>query len=401
MNQDVAQESLFDEVADTSESEQDLSPIKQNEINQAVVNGTDWTVETIISQIDKGNIQLNPKFQRRDAWENDRKSKFIESLILGFPVPQLVLAEVKGKKGAYIVIDGKQRLLSIRQFASKNDDTVYAQLKLRDLKLRSELVGMCLEDIRQDAGLDDDLRAFENSPIRTVVIKNWPSESFLYHVFLRLNTGSLPLSPQELRQALHPGPFVDYADETASNSDALREILKSKGPDFRMRDVELLVRFYAFYLFMGDYTGDLKGMLDHASEQLNARWQAEEDQLRKLSEEFEEAYKTAKTIFGEKTVFRKWAQGSYESRFNRAIFDIVMHYFAKPHIREAALAKSEDVELGFKELCANDPEFLGSIEKTTKSLGATYIRFSKWSEMLRNILGVDIHVPSFENGRII
>lgn len=397
---ETAHENNFDEIGETTELEQDLSPLKQGEISQAVVNGTDWTVETILSQINKGNIQLNPKFQRRDAWGPDRKSKFIESLILGFPVPQLVLAEAKGKKGAYIVIDGKQRLLSIRQFAAPRDDQVFSQLRLKGLTLRAELVDKNLDDLKLDANLDDDLRAFENAPIRTVVIKNWPSESFLYHVFLRLNTGSLPLSPQELRQALHPGRFVDFADETASNSIALREILKNKNPDFRMRDVELLVRFYAFHFFMSDYTGDLKGMLDLACERLNARWQDEKITLRQLGQEFEEAYKTAKEIFGEKTVFRKWAKGGYETRFNRAIFDVMMHYFAEPQIRELALSKRQAVEQRFKALCEGDQAFLGSIEKTTKSLEATQTRFSKWAIALNETLGVTIHVPVLESSRI-
>jgi hypothetical protein len=57
---------------------------------QAVINQADWTVETIIQQIDKGNIELNPAFQRREAWQHVRKSQYIESLILNVPVPQLV-----------------------------------------------------------------------------------------------------------------------------------------------------------------------------------------------------------------------------------------------------------------------------------------------------------------------
>ena len=273
----------FSETGDTSETEKDLLPLKKGEISQSVVNGTDWTVETILSQINKGNIHLDPKFQRRDAWGIDRKSKFIESLILGFPLPQLVLAEVKGKKGSYLVIDGKQRLLSLRQFAAANDDPKYTQLRLKNLDLRPELEGKVFDDLKLDANLDDDLRAFDNSPIRTVVIKNWATESFLYHVFLRLNTGSLPLSPQELRQALHPGPFVDFADEAASQSNALKEILKNKGPDFRMRDVELLVRFYAFRLFVSEYSGDLKGILDLACNILNEKWADEDVEIRALT----------------------------------------------------------------------------------------------------------------------
>lgn len=391
----------FSETGDTSETEKDLLPLKKGEISQSVVNGTDWTVETILSQINKGNIQLDPKFQRRDAWGVDRKSKFIESLILGFPIPQLVLAEVKGKKGSYLVIDGKQRLLSIRQFAAANDDPKYTQLRLKNLDLRPELEGKVFDDLKLDANLDDDLRAFENSPIRTVVIKNWATESFLYHVFLRLNTGSLPLSPQELRQALHPGPFVDFADEAASQSNALKEILKNKGPDFRMRDVELLVRFYAFRLFMSEYTGDLKGILDLACNILNEKWADEDVEIRALSKEFEFAFDASKIIFGEKSVFKKWTTAGYESRFNRAIFDVVMHYFSDPVVRDAAVAKRQEVEDAFKDLCVHDQAFLGAIEKTTKSLDATHIRFSRWATALNESIGSKIPVPMLKNGRIV
>jgi uncharacterized protein with ParB-like and HNH nuclease domain len=107
------------------ENDEDIGLLQQSSISSAVLSGNDWTVETIVSQINKGNIQLNPKFQRRDAWDKSRKSKYIESLILGLPVPQIVLAESKDRRGSYIVLDGKQRLLSIRQFTAQYDDPIY------------------------------------------------------------------------------------------------------------------------------------------------------------------------------------------------------------------------------------------------------------------------------------
>jgi hypothetical protein len=125
----------------------------------------------------------------------------------------------------------------------------------------------------------------------------------------------------------------------------VRGILKNKGPDFRMRDIELLVRFYAFNYYLSDYKGDLKWMLDHTCQKLNMRWSAEEGEIRQIGNEFEAAYNTAKEVFGEKHVFRKWIQGGYESRFNRAIFDVTMHYFAVPEIRAAAVASPKAVEV--------------------------------------------------------
>jgi len=132
------------------ESEEDIESLEQSSFSKAVVSANDWTTETIINQINKGNIQLNPSFQRRDAWDTTRKSRFIESLILGLPVPQIVLAESKERRGAYIVLDGKQRLLSIRQFAAEENDQIYQQLKLNSLDIRSDLKGKSFVALKND-----------------------------------------------------------------------------------------------------------------------------------------------------------------------------------------------------------------------------------------------------------
>lgn len=113
--------SLFEE--EEEEIDNDVSNREKliEEISKIIVSGSDWTTATIIDQIERGNIQLNPKFQRRDAWNITRKSRFIESLLLGFPIPQIVLATNPNNKGKFIVIDGKQRLLSLLQFYAKSE----------------------------------------------------------------------------------------------------------------------------------------------------------------------------------------------------------------------------------------------------------------------------------------
>lgn len=391
---------IVPEYEESNENIDDLAPLAGKAVSQAVVSGTDWTTETVITQINKGNIQLNPRFQRRDAWDTRRKSRFIESLILGLPIPQLVLAESKDRKGSYIVIDGKQRLLSIRQFAAEPNDVVYTRLRLSGLLIRPELVRKSLHDLKKDPELQNDLSAFENQPIRTVVIKNWPDENFLYHVFLRLNTGSVPLSPQELRQALHPGPFVTYADEASGASKGLRHLLKLRKPDFRMRDVELLIRFIAFSLYLSEYNGDLKSFLDATCKRLNAEWPSMQPIVVHATSDLEAGYTVARTVFGNSNVFRKWAGDKYERQLNRAIFDIMMYYFRQPAVRAAVLDAPEAVEGAFKTLCASSSEFLASIERTTKSLDATASRLNLWGHALRDTIGTEFHIPALIGDRI-
>ena len=94
-----------------------------------------WTVETICSQIKQENINLNPKFQRRNVWSDKRRSQLIESFILAYPIPEIVLAEERRKKRSFLVIDGKQRLLTLAGFFYPNDFAYWDSPILRELKI--------------------------------------------------------------------------------------------------------------------------------------------------------------------------------------------------------------------------------------------------------------------------
>lgn len=92
-------------------------------------------------------------------------------MILGLPVPQIILAEDNTKRGSFIVIDGKQRLLTLRQFAAEKDDD-FDRLTLGQLDDRKDLNGLDYEKLKKNIQFADDARSFENQPIRTVVIRN-------------------------------------------------------------------------------------------------------------------------------------------------------------------------------------------------------------------------------------
>lgn len=380
----------FFEDENQKENYEDLPQIENKDFSSIVLNNNDWTTETVINQINKGKIKLDPNFQRRDAWDKKRKSSFIESLIVGLPIPQLVLAEEKERRGSYIVLDGKQRLLSIRQFAAESNDENFEQLKLQKLEIRSDLNNYNLSTLKEDPSKSDDLSAFENQPIRTVVIKNWPSEEFLYQIFLRLNTGSVPLSPQELRQALHPGDFVTAIDKLSADSESLKEILKISKPDFRMRDAELLLRFISFKNFLQEYSGTLKVFLDNTCLFFNNNWENEREKIIYQISSLEDAHIFTKRIFGSNS-YRKWSPNGYENRFNRAIFDIMSISFSNNEIRNICEPHIEQIEIAFKALCENDIDFKTSIETTTKSISATEKRFTTWKNTLETITNQSIN----------
>ena len=385
----IEDEYLYEDGDASAESEEDLTGVTTASMSNAVVWSTDWTAATIVDQLHRGTIALNPAFQRRDAWSDDRKSRFIESLILGLPIPQLVLAENNNAKGRFIVIDGKQRLLSLSKFTGVGLAKDQLPLVLSGLKIRGDLNKHTYASIKNEAKYESLVAEFENQSIRTVVVRGWKDEKVLYTIFHRLNTGSVPLSTQELRQALHPGPFLGFAESFSEKSKALKDLLELTRPDFRMRDVELVVRYFAFQIYLADYRGNLKKFLDDTCDDLNKRWQTEEKQLREIAIQMDEAIKAAVIIFTHKDVFKKWDGARFEKHLNRAVFDVVASSLTDPKIRSAAVKEKAKIIQAFKRTCL-DKEFRSAIESTTKSKTAVRNRFSKWFKALGSVIGKDV-----------
>jgi hypothetical protein len=361
--------------ADQLESEDDLHPEEIRNVD-AVLFNTDWTVETLFRQIEKGNINLDPQFQRREAWGIDRKSKLIESIICSFPIPNIVLAEDRANKGRYLVIDGKQRLFSISSF-------LRSEFQLKGLQIQKDLNGLNFSDLSDQH--TEIVNVIENQPIRTVIIRNWPNEDYLYSVFYRLNSGSLPLSSQELRKALHGGKLLDYIDDYIHESSPFRTVFGDT-EDRRMRDVELVLRYVAFEQSYEDYKGDLKKFLDAEVIFYNNNWSTELAALDATLEKLDAALETAHKIFGE-NAFKKWNGEKYERAINRAIFDTVTRHFSDAAIDELALPHKERIIERFKSICTENLAFKESIERTTKTPAATNTRYKYWGEELANILG--------------
>ncbi|MFM2064662.1 MAG: hypothetical protein RLZZ507_4333 [Cyanobacteriota bacterium] len=387
-----------------SESQSKLIP-ELKQIKEIVVSASDWTTATILDQLVRDNIQLTPRFQRRDAWDITRKSRFIESLILGFPVPQIVLAATANRqeKGKFIVLDGKQRLLTILQFYGRSEDTPNNAFALKNLEFRRDLIGQKYEDLRSDLFLSRDVDDLDNQTIRTIVLRNIKSENFLYKIFLRLNVQSTPLSAQELRQALHPGSFINFLDDQSIKSQALKKIFRSPNPDFRMRDVELLLRYVGFHYFLSEYRGNLKAFLDMTCENLNKDWEKIHNDVENAVNQFEEAVETTINIFGEKNFSRMWLSNNktYRRNFNRAILDVMVFYFSDEIIRQSAERNKDKVQEAFKKICSSNNKFREGVEGTTKNIRETYNRLRLWGESLLEVLDVDFNLPELVDNRII
>ena len=350
-----------------------------------VVAARDWTVDTIIQQVKEGNIDLDPAFQRRNAWRDDRRSRLIESFILGFPVPQIVLAENPHRRKSFIVIDGRQRLMTIAGFYLAEYRDYWLDPKFAGLKVLQRLNGESIDNFMRSGVYTDERRRLANADIRTAVLTGFKDEGVLYDVFYRINTGSVPLSSQELRQVLNRGAFAQYLLATTSVTNPLWDVLNISAPDSRLRDVELLLRLIAWKRFAEQYTGNIKQFLDDAMGDLNRDWLKEHARIGNITNQVFAAVEMARKVFGD-NVGRKYSPTGFERAFNRAVFEVQVYYLATPALRTAGRKHKAAIVGAFKKLCG-DRRFLSAVEATTKSIENTRIRFELYRLMLQRVFG--------------
>jgi hypothetical protein len=358
-------------------------------LGQISISSRDWTVETIVSQIKAKNIDLNPSFQRRNAWNDTKRSRLIESLVWGIPVPQIVLAESRDRPRSFIVIDGKQRLLTIAGFFDPSIN-YWKKPVLGDLQQFEELNGLTAKMLEEVPAHEEMYRNLMNADIRCTIISKYDSDDLLYEIFLRMNTASTQLSTQELRQVLCRGWAADWLITTTAQHQPIHDVLGIEDSDLRLVDVEILLRCICTDLFLDTYNGNMKHFLDGSMRVLNEEWT--EKKIEIVYARINKGIARLIKVLGVKNIGRKVSKGKFESRFNRALFEVQQYYFSRLPLQPTAAQKSEFVKKFIIWFEANQ-EFRESIESTTKSIERTRTRFRAFGKFVNSVFKSKITSP--------
>ena len=378
-------ETLFDEDEGT-EGSSDYK-IDPSDFAEIFVVPSDWTVSTLRSEL-VDIVDLEPHFQRRSVWTARAKSKFIESLILGIPIPQILLAEKRDERNKFLVLDGKQRLSAIKEFFDTSGE--HGVFKLQGLDDLTELNGQSWLSLKESH--PKLVRAIDAAVIRTAVIRGWQRDDVLYEIFHRLNSGSVRLSPMELRMSLIRGPFVREAIRQTAECQNLQKMLGLKNPDKRMKDVEVAIRHFAFQDFSIEYRGNLKDFLDAYCRKMNIEFGI--GQEIKEIEKLEKLISAGLSIFPEGTFSKKYVpeKDRFEGSFNRAVFDVLGGSLASEEVRRAATDDCDKFLEVYKSAFDNT-SFVRAVESTTKSITATKYRYVTWYGLIKKEFGCDLRLP--------
>lgn len=337
----------------------------------------DYSVQYLYELIKRGKIVLEVPFQRQEIWKNDKASSLLESIIMNVPIPPIYFAEEED--GNWLVLDGLQRLSSIRNFY----DNEFALTKLEVLK---ELNKLKYKDLPPKAKslLDDGM-------LRVNVIKKDSHRDIKYDIFMRLNRGAVTLNYQELRNCMYRGNLNDAAKELCSENKDFLKILKQKEPHKRYLDVEMVIRYFAFSdnivknpegdVILDKYKGKL---VQYLNEYMDDNKNCSEEEKQNYKNRFNATLEKVIIVFGTDKAFRDLSTNS--TKVYKTIADFIMPSFERMSKEYVETNK----EMLYQKLVTflNDERIQESISKRTSDREIVNFRIGKWFKEFEDVISL-------------
>lgn len=334
--------------------------------------GADLSFRELISRYEDNELS-KPELQRKYVWDKTEASRFIDSLLLGLPVPSIFLA--KTSEETMLIIDGYQRIMTVYDFVRgifSGDDRVFRLS--RSEKINERWRGKAFSELG-----DTEQRRIRNTTIHAIIfVQEHPSkdDTSLYQVFERINTSGRTLMPQEIRNCVYQGPFNDLLFEL--NSDSHWRSLYGAPEDSRMRDMEYILRFFALQPgSLSNITKERISLKRHLNLYMKYFQDIPEEQIANCRHLFAECMKVIYESFGE-VAFHNISPSSPDKlvkKFSPTIFDSISIATSMALQRESSLNNGSREML--RRALLHDQDYRAAISKETMTKGSIVTRISK------------------------
>jgi len=271
--------------------------------------------ELTIRKWDQKKLILDPTFQRNFVWKPEQQSMFIESVILNFPLPPFYIN--KNTKGKYIVVDGRQRITTLRAFMKD-------EFKLKGLRALPQLNDKNFSDLIK---LDPDFQTkIEDKKLSVYLIQPSVPMEMVYDIFNRINTGGTQLQRQEIRNCIYMGQATILLQRLSSKL-YFKKAIDNGISALRKKDQEAVLRCLSFWVFdyKKDYQGSMNNFVEKAMKDINNK--LSEDDIIELERKFERVMKKTYEFFGFSNF--RIPTNSTRGRINLAVFESVSFFFSK------------------------------------------------------------------------
>ena len=331
------------------------------------------TLDLLVRRIRNKEINLSPEFQRKEGiWTEGAQSRLIESILIRIPLPAFYVDATN--EDYWIVVDGLQRLTAIKRFI------IEGSLELRGLEFLNQIEGKRYAQLPRNFQ-----RRIDETEVTIFTIQAGTPETVKFNIFKRINTGGLPLSAQEIRNALNGKQVRAFLIKLAT-SEAFLGATRKGIKDKRMADRECATRFSAFVLRDPEkYSSkDFDAFLNDVMREIDKMAQS---QLAALEAKFSRAMHAAEKIFGP-FAFRKFYGRNHRLLpINKAIFEIwsVNLAASKDADIKTLIERRENVQDRFAVLM-NDLPFQSAISQGTGDVNKVKLRFRKVGELIKAVL---------------
>jgi hypothetical protein len=330
---------------------------------KVITSAYDLSIQTLLEQWE-GRILELPEIQRDYVWDDARASRLIESLLLNIPIPVVYFAETADAN--YEIVDGHQRIKTVVRYLQN-------QFRLKSLAVLAEYNGKRFFELPER-----EQRFLRMRTIRAIIISADSHPNMKFEVFERLNTGSIALNAQELRNSLYRGSFNRMLKELVTEPE-FRRVIGTAKPRKRMVDQELVLRFFALLDGYPEYRPPLKRFLNEFMESVR---DADEGYLASCRTRFTATVGSVDEAFGEGAFRISDARGRpVEKPVVRALFDaqmLTMAHVSSPDLRELRPAIAREMAALY-----HDQEFVESLRRATGDRARVRYRLERVATALR------------------
>lgn len=312
--------------------------------------GIDFDVEGLVRRLKKGDVYV-PDFQRNFVWSHRESAQFIESLLLGLPVPGVFLAKDRHTQ-KLMIIDGQQRLKTLEYFYSgffRHDSNKKSQQIFDLIQVQPQFAGRTYDTLDEE-----DQRRLDNSVIHATIIKqespDEEEDSSLYYVFGRLNSGGRKVTAQEIRTAIYNGELINLIESLNDNL-TWRALFGKES--MRLKDRELILRFFAMYEDAEKYRRPMEEFLNNFARKYR---HGHKQRMIEFKAIFEKTISVASSALGE-NAFRPVRS------MNAAVFDSIAVALAK-RLDSGPIVDESKLKKAFEKLSKND-EYIKATSSST------------------------------------
>lgn len=361
----------FEDVPDDAVQEGEEIP---KEVRKLRTQAYDKAVSDLVDMIHDGDLVLDPDYQRNYIWDNKRASLLVESVLLNVPIPVIYVAE--DEDGKWVVVDGLQRLNSLRRYFDN-------EFKLRNLDILEELNGIQFSILNPKAK-----RLLKNGILRVIVIKAESHPEIKYDIFQRLNRGAVSLNEQELRNCMYRGTLCNLLKELREYPPFLQAIGLPSAHK-RYNDSELILRFLALQDGYSCADGKVERYPNKMKTFLNRFMEKHrnpsEEEVQRLSTMFTDTVDKVVAVIPPPSFRRvKPEDGTIDTRLNRALMDAIMVAFSN-HEADFLKRNRDKILALYRDLPKDNLAFNDALIYGTSDTKKLELRLSTWHNALSSL----------------